>query len=118
MAEVSRLRAYTGYTDDYGTVWKVLAETGITSQAKLGETALVGTEKRLPKGIKKRFTTVRDETDLISRKVTVYATNAPILTTGATINLNHYPPGGPSNAVTFTSSGAFVSEVRPRGVAT
>lgn len=114
MALVAKTKGKVGYRDDTGTVFFTFQDTGITSQAKLGEVTLTGSETQLPKAIKARFTTVRNAANKLSRKVRVFSASAPILTTGATINLNA-TVSGVFDGISFVSEGHLASEERPRG---
>lgn len=108
MAVLSSNRIAWSYTDDDGNVWRVAALKAFTDQAKLGGSAAAATVPQRPGGWKMRRTTVSDGAGH-SRVVPVYVTDAPIVTSGESLNYNANV-AGTITMVTGTSNGGFIRE--------
>ena len=109
MALLSLNRIAWTYTDDLGNDWRVAAQKALTDQTKLGGSAAASTVPPKPPTIRMRRTTVRNNTLGVSRTVVVYASDAPILTAEATINLNHL-----ADSAAFVWQNDLISERRAR----
>jgi len=110
------------YTTDAGVQYRVSLASYITSQTNgatppvplIGGAAATAAIPPKPASLKMRYTTVRDETDKISRKVYLMEpnpANVPLMTEGTTINL---AVAGALKA--FTSGGFWTAEVNGRRV--
>ena len=110
-ASLSTAREPVTYTDDFGNVWRVEAQSAIFSQGKQGGASAAVSVPKKPTTIKMRETTVRFGTE--SRTVPLYDATQTLVVgiTRGTINLN---VGGVASD-TFTAIGSLIPERHPRG---
>ena len=109
MAKLSSNRIAWQYTDDNGLIWRVAAEKALTDQNKLGGAASSGADHPRPNWGKMRRCTVSDAAGR-SRVVPVYDLSAPIISAGATINVNWQ-----DDSHNLTANGGYINEDRQGG---